>query len=100
MNQTMNITTEWTDKDWDKFAKWLKGMLIVSEGTVTFIKSDGTERVMKCTLNPDQLPKVELKENTKPRKENNTTMRVFDLEKNEWRSFTIKNVKNVNFTIE
>jgi hypothetical protein len=27
-------------------------------------------------------------------------MRVFDLEKNEWRSFTIKKVKQVNFTIE
>ena len=54
----MNITAEWTDKDWDKFTKWLGGMLRVSEGTVTFTKSDGTERVMKCTLMPDQLPKV------------------------------------------
>jgi hypothetical protein len=96
----MNITTEWTDKDWDKFTEWLKGMLAVSEGVVTFTKSDGTERVMKCTLVPDQLPKVEIKEDAKPRKESTTSMRVFDLEKNEWRSFTIKKVKQVNFTIE
>jgi hypothetical protein len=96
----MNITTEWTDKDWDKFTEWLKGMLAVSEGIVTFTKSDGTERVMKCTLVPDQLPKVEIKEDAKPRKESTTSMRVFDLEKNEWRSFTIKKVKQVNFTIE
>jgi hypothetical protein len=96
----MNITAEWTDKDWDKFTKWLKGMLTVSEGIVTFTKSDGTERVMKCTLVPEQLPKVELKEDAKPRKESTTSMRVFDLEKNEWRSFTIKKVKQVNFTIE
>lgn len=96
----MNITTEWTDKDWDKFTEWLKGMLAVSEGIVTFTKSDGTERVMKCTLVPDQLPKVEIKEGAKPRKESTTSMRVFDLEKNEWRSFTIKKVKQVNFTIE
>jgi hypothetical protein len=96
----MNITTEWTDKDWDKFTKWLKGMLTVSEGIVTFTKSDGTERVMKCTLVPDQLPKVEIKEDAKPRKEPTTSMRVFDLEKKEWRSFTIKKVKQVNFTIE
>lgn len=96
----MNITTEWTDKDWDKFTKWLKGMLAVSEGIVTFTKSDGTERVMKCTLVPEQLPKVELKEDAKPRKESTTSMRVFDLEKNEWRSFAIKKVKQVNFTIE
>jgi hypothetical protein len=96
----MNITTEWTDKDWDKFTEWLSGMLRVSEGTVTFTKADGTERVMKCTLVPDQLPKVEIKEDAKPRKESTTSMRVFDLEKNEWRSFTIKKVKQVNFTIE
>ena len=96
----MNITTEWSDKDWDKFTEWLKGMLVVSEGVVTFTKSDGTERVMKCTLVPDQLPKVEIKEDAKPRKESTTSMRVFDLEKNEWRSFTIKKVKQVNFTIE
>jgi hypothetical protein len=96
----MNITTEWTDKDWDKFTEWLKGMLAVSEGVVTFTKSDGTERVMKCTLVPNQLPKVEIKEDAKPRKESTTSMRVFDLEKKEWRSFTIKKVKQVNFTIE
>ena len=96
----MNIITKWTDKDWDKFTEWLKGMLAVSEGVVTFTKSDGTERVMKCTLVPDQLPKVEIKEDAKPRKELTTSMRVFDLEKNEWRSFTIKKVKQVNFTIE
>ena len=96
----MNIITKWTDTDWDKFTEWLKGMLAVSEGVVTFTKSDGTERVMKCTLVPDQLPKVEIKEDAKPRKESTTSMRVFDLEKNEWRSFTIKKVKQVNFTIE
>ena len=96
----MNITTEWTENDWDSFAIWLKGMLVVSEGIVTFTKADGTERVMKCTLNPEQLPKVEIKEDAKPRKESTTSMRVFDLEKNEWRSFTIKKVKQVNFTIE
>lgn len=99
----MNITTEWTENDWDSFAIWLKGMLVVSEGIVTFTKSDGTERVMKCTLKPEQLPKVEISEgaeNKKPRKESTTSMRVFDLEKNEWRSFTIKKVTKVSFTIE
>ena len=96
----MNITEDWTDKDWDKFTKWLKGMLTVSDGVVTFTKADGTERVMKCTLVPDQLPKVEIKEDAKSRKESTTSMRVFDLEKKEWRSFTIKKVKQVNFTIE
>ena len=94
------IETTWTDKDWDKFTEWLKGMLHVGPATVTFTKKDGTERVMKCTLEASQLPVVELKEDSKPRKESTTSMRVFDLEKNEWRSFTIKSVKKVQLTIE
>lgn len=96
----LQIETTWTDKDWDKFADWLKGMLHVGPATVTFTKKDGTERVMKCTLEESQLPKVELKEDTKPRKESTTSMRVFDLEKQEWRSFTIKSIKKVEMTIE
>jgi hypothetical protein len=54
---------------------------------------------MKCTLDPEILPKIEIKEDAKPRKESTTSIRVFDTEKNEWRSFTIKSVKNVKFTI-
>ena len=96
----LQIETTWTDKDWDKFTVWLKGMLHVSPVTVTFTKKDGTERVMKCTLEEAVLPKVELKEDAKPRKESTTSMRVFDLEKQEWRSFTIKSVKRVEITIE
>jgi hypothetical protein len=96
------ITSEWTDKDWDKLTEWLNGVLKVTEVTVTFTKKDGTERVMKCTLNPELLPEVEPKaitEDKKPRKESTTSMRVFDLEKKEWRSFTIKSIKNISATL-
>jgi hypothetical protein len=95
----MNISIDWTDKDWDKFSEWLKGMLHIGPATVTFTKADGTDRVMKCTLEEAKLPKVEIKEGAKPRKESTTSMRVFDLEKNEWRSFTLKKVKQVNISI-
>ena len=76
--------------------KWLKDLLSVTQVTVTFTKVDGTERVMKCTLKADQLPPVVIKEDAKPRKETTSTkaLRVFDVEKQEWRSFTIKNVKS------
>ena len=95
----MEITTEFTEKDWDKFTEWLKGMLHVGPATVTFTKTDGTERVMNCTLEADKLPPVVIKEGAKPRKESTTSMRVFDLDKKEWRSFTIKNVKKVEISI-
>ena len=80
-------------------AEWLKGMLLIGDAVVTFTKKDGTERAMKCTLKPELLPKVEIKEGATPRKESDTAMRVFDLEKKEWRSFTIKNIKSVELSI-
>jgi hypothetical protein len=95
----MNIQETWTDSDWTKFSEWLNGMLRLGPATVTFTKADGTDRIMLCTLEEDKLPKVVIKEDAKPRKESNTSIRVFDLEKNEWRSFTIKKVKQVNISI-
>jgi len=94
-------TKDWADQDWDKFTNWLTGMLKVNETvTVTFTKQDGTERVMNCTLKPELLPETKpLHEGKTPRKESTTSIRVFDLEKKEWRSFTTKNVTRVEFSI-
>jgi hypothetical protein len=94
-------TKDWNEKEWDKFTNWLTGMLKVNETvTVTFTKQDGTERVMNCTLKPELLPEAKpLAEGKTPRKESTTSIRVFDLEKKEWRSFTTKNVTRVEFSI-
>lgn len=92
----MNINTEWTDKDWEKLDQWLRGVLQTEIVTVTFIKKDGTERVMNCTTNPEVVPKVEIKEGAKPRKQSETTMRVFDTDIKEWRSFTVKSIKQLS----
>ena len=80
---------------------WLKGILPTTEATITFTKVDGTERVMKCTLEADKLPPVVVKEDAKPRKQTDSTkaLRVSDLDKKEWRSFTIKNLKRIELTI-
>ena len=82
--------------------KWLNDMLKVTEAKITFTKVDGTERVMKCTLEADKLPPVVIKEDAKPRKQSDSTkaLRVFDVEKNEWRSFTIKNIKRIELSLE
>jgi hypothetical protein len=81
--------------------KWLKDMLSVTEAKVTFTKVDGSERVMKCTLEANKLPPVVIKEDAKPRKETTSTkaLRVFDVEKQEWRSFTIKNIKRIELSL-
>lgn len=104
------MTTEFTapsipavidDKLEKQIHDWLKGVLTTTEATVTFTKVDGTERVMKCTLEADKLPPVVVKEDAKPRKQSDSTkaLRVFDLEIKEWRSFTIKNIKRIELTI-
>lgn len=81
---------------------WLKSMLHMGPATVTFTKVDGSERVMQCTLEAEKLPPaVPLAEGKTPRKETTSTkaLRVFDLEKKEWRSFTIKNVKRIELSV-
>lgn len=89
----------WTDKEWNTFAEWIKGVLRSGKVTLTFTKKDGSLRVMQCTLNPDILPKVEIKEDRPERKKPENTIAVYDLEANGWRSFTINSVKRVQFTI-
>ena len=94
---------DWGDTEWNKFTNWLTGMLKINESvTVTFTKKDGTQRVMNCTLKPDILPVVEAKplaEGKQPRKESTTSVRVFDVDLKEWRSFTTQNVTRVEFSI-
>lgn len=99
MTPTITTTSDWTDTDWTKFETWLRGMLSNDTVTVTFTKKDGTERVMNCTTNPNVVPKVEIKEGATPRKVSETTMRVFDTDIKEWRSFTTKSIKQINVTL-
>ena len=63
---------------------------------VTFTKKDGTERVMKCTLVEDYLPKIEaekVEKNATSNKRNDEVCAVWDVEKDAWRSFRWDSVK-------
>lgn len=98
----MEPTEKWTDSEWGKFDEWIRGVLrTVPEVTVTFIKKDGTERIMKCTLEPSVLPKQELLEDqSRPVKAKNDNVVVaYDIEAKGWRSFTLRAVKRVAFSI-
>jgi hypothetical protein len=84
---------------------WIKSLLQKSTITVTFTKADGTVRDMNCTLNWDFIPTSAIKptpvdgivkESRKPRKEPDPhSLRVFDLEKQEWRSFRFDRLKKI-----
>jgi hypothetical protein len=102
------------------FRDWVRGVLEVTEITITFVKADGTLRDMRCTLNrdfiPTQPPKAEkpakeapvdglrqhgflgeTKEVTKP--EESHTQKVFDLDAMAWRSFRYDRLKKVTATM-
>jgi hypothetical protein len=86
---------------------WIRSLLQKSTITVTFTKADGTDREMLCTLDHSKIPEAPAKplavpvdgivrESKKPRKEPDPhSLRVFDLEKNEWRSFRFDRLKKV-----
>jgi hypothetical protein len=101
---------------------WVRGLLNVSEITVTFVKADGTLRDMRCTLDQDRIPpqppkpekpakelsvdglrqngflgEAVQKEVTKP--EENHTQKVFDLDASAWRSFRYDRLRKVTATI-
>lgn len=90
------------------FRDWIRGLLQTQSITVTFVKADGTDREMTCTLNWDLLPEKEKNKPVapvtesakKPRKEPDVhTLRVFDLEKQEWRSFRFERLKKISAEI-
>ena len=98
----------------EQIRDWVRGLLQNSEVTVTFTKADGTDRDMLCTLDHSRIPVSVAKpisttapvdgivrENRKPRKEPDPhSIRVFDLEKQEWRSFRFERLKKVTATLD
>lgn len=67
--------------------------------TVHFVKRDGTDRRMVCTLLPEYITddRQLLQENTITRAENPNTLSVWDIEANGWRSFNIDSITRVEF---
>ena len=63
--------------------------------TITFIKKDGSERVMRCTLNESLIPSDKMPKGDSTRKLSDAVQRAFDLDINEWRSFSWESVTEV-----
>ena len=66
------------------------------ECTVTFTKVNGETRVMPCTLKEDVIPKQESKSTKKP---NESVVSVWCLDKQEWRSFRVNNVVDLEINV-
>ena len=78
---------------------WLRSVLKDSVVTITFTKKDGDERVIKATLKEDLIPEEMFPKGTSTRKKSEESQSVFDVEKDEWRSFRWDSVKQLNFSI-
>lgn len=86
---------------------WVKSLLQKGPITVTFVKADGTDREMLCTLDLSRIPPATpntpvdgvVKESKQRKKPDEHSIRVFDLDKNEWRSFRFDRLKKVTAEI-
>ena len=97
------------------FRDWMRGVLEVTEITVTFVKADGTVRDMRCTLDRDRIPPQPPRELNKAspagtvredreiaaliKPEESHTQKVFDLDAGAWRSFRYDRLKKVSATM-
>ena len=103
---------EATDVEKKVIRDWVRSLLQKTSARVEFVKSDGTVRQMLCTLDWDYIPApapvtapttaatsttvAESIESVKPRKPpSDETLRVYDLEKQEWRSFRFDRLQNI-----
>jgi hypothetical protein len=87
---------------------WIRSLLQKQPITVVFTKADGTDREMLCTLNSDYIPTTAVpvgpvdgivKEGKERKKPDEHSLRVFDLEKMEWRSFRFERLRKVSAEI-
>lgn len=96
------MNTKWdtmTEYERGAFKTWVKGLLTTEVVTITFIKADGTERVMKATLKEDAIP-VSDNKTGRTRAPNDEVVSVVDTEIGEWRSIRFDSIKQLRFTLE
>jgi len=70
----------------------LAEMLRSNKLVVSFIKKDGSGRIMTCTLQESYLPVLQ---NAEAREENPEVLAVWDIDNNGWRSFRLESINSV-----
>lgn len=88
-------------EDLELTKKYIQGLLHdqnIKNLFITFDKADGSERTMRCTLVEGKIPEDKKPKGT-GRESSDSVQRVFDLDKQEWRSFKVDLVKEINFDL-
>lgn len=92
----------------DELKRWVKGLLQERSATIEFFKSDGSIRIMNCTLSEAHGAKYNTESETttdsvkltkKQRPANNDICRVWDCDVKAWRSFRWDRLKRIQFSI-
>lgn len=84
----------------DESKQWLTDAIREDIVEIQFEKKDGSVRAMKCTLKQDVIPADKTPKVTEEAKPVQTSaLRVFDVEKQEWRSFRWDSVKSFKFGV-
>jgi WYL_2, Sm-like SH3 beta-barrel fold len=83
--------------DREIFKSWLKELLLHNTARVVFVKSDGSERRMSCTLDPQRGAVYSVNESKK--KSNSEVCVVWDCEQRAWRSFRWDRLRSVEFSL-
>jgi len=78
--------------------QWLINRLKDGPASISFMKVDGTKRVMLCTLQEDVVPVIENKTD-KVKVANTEVLPVYDLEAKGWRSFRLDSILTVTFDL-
>jgi hypothetical protein len=71
----------------------------IEEVIVTFTKADGTDRTMACTLYLGDVPSDKHPKGTGAPSPDGV-QRVFDIDKQEWRSFKWDSVKSAEYNVQ
>lgn len=90
------------EKEFEDFKTWTLGVLHdanVKDLCITFTKKDGAERDMFCTLVEGRIPTEKHPKTESSGSSSGSAVRVFDTEKQEWRSFRWDSVKKVSFDL-
>ena len=74
------------------FKTWFAGLLKEIEIELEFVKANGELRKMRCTLNEELIPEDKRPKGS-ARKTPEDTIAVFDLDKQDWRSFRYDSIK-------
>lgn len=89
----------------EEFRKFFESLLFTGRATIEFTKTDGSSRVMICTLSEDHGAKysnndTNITKTPKSNRKPTTDVRtVWDCEANAWRSFRWDSLLRVDYTI-